>query len=1093
MKKSLCQHLTAFAGIIALLLTAAISFAAEPTTLTVVEAEQGGVYTITLPAQEKLTVLYFAGTSDAGNVDYTTWSHPVKLVEVPAGDTEVTVNLQELIPDWQDWQMGCPNFRFLLVDPDRCTYAFNFVESAGNAACLTQINATPQMVFELEFELTDVSSTSFLFGSRKDSNNNFSIMAGINPDTDGTGPHFRYNYNFSPANAKSDGTPEVGVRYRLTMSAGNCSVVKVDDGTVVSRYTYTPIDSFSEQYKVALGSFNQNETINSTYAAHAKYYSFKLWENAGGKLLGDFVPMVSRATQKPGFYDAVSGEFYASVLNDDFSIENATRRESVDTVVVHLGELIGATANIEVPMMEIVESNWVTGTFTLNLPMVNKNLELFFAGTIDDNADVNDWQAPFKVANVPANTKQLAFQMPSGWNANDYRHGAFVLVDPTQADLSCEFVESAGNAGFLTDIVADAGTAYEMEFAFTDVSKQQWLICARQNSLNTVGVCMAAKVVDGIRFGYNNRGNQILAGTVENNVRYRLRVDGPVFQVIRVSDETTLFEHSFDDVQNFSATYKLGFGLVASGNLIDGNGNPSQCYPAYAKFYSFKAWDRSGGELIADYRPLQVTAVNLVGLYDMVSGKTYYSELADQFSAIDATKRVADTVVGHLHGLMFSKDIFSDLAPVVVASEEGLEPFALEGCPHYGNQWVAVGATATFTVPAEAFEFVNEAGERYWVQAAGYRLDVYDPTTDGFIEGNVVWRSKSVSWTRPDAKSGVRIVWLWSVEPLQKNVAASGALRVDCLRLVKGLDGTSSDARGLFDTLIHPNPKTTRVRFTAKIPSHNANRGFFGARDEPKDNTEIFLICQLNNDVMRVDVTGAETSKSGFPVDNVITFDFCGSKFEWTNLTIGQMGSIDPQNQRANRELTRTLPIFGQFLNGGTTQWIASNGTEIYDFQVWTNYTVAARNYVPCLSGSGQPCFYDLVDGEFCYPNTLDTSIAKYEAVFGGNLPHDGRVVIAGELKDGEPCFYVDPGSDGYGDFVVKNGASRTFSRTNRTVFGKRVQAYRIDTWVDGSGWQLGEVVKGTSVTLVGDDASVRRLVWIWNDDISKGFCIILR
>jgi hypothetical protein len=181
--------------------------------------------------------------------------------------------------------------------------------------------------------------------------------------------------------------------------------------------------------------------------------------------------------------------------------------------------------------------------------------------------------------------------------------------------------------------------------------------------------------------------------------------------------------------------------------------------------------------------------------------------------------------------------------------------------------------------------------------------------------------------------------------------------------------------------------------------------------------------------------------------------------------------------ERSSEPLNGTLHIFGQQRLHDTSAplCVDYNNTRYYYYAIWTNGVDLTRDYLPCLDAAGRPSFYDRVGGDYIYPIGDKAEIV---AEFGGNTGTNS-VYVTGENEKGGSAAYLDPDATAPGYYTVAVGDSQTFTATTRMAFGRKVMGYRIDTWVEGAGWQKGAVQSGRSVTLDGAN-SIRRLVWSW-------------
>lgn len=724
-------------------------------------------------------------------------------------------------------------------------------------------------------------------------------------------------------------------------------------------------------------------------------------------------------------------------------------------------------------------------TFTVVLPSAPaKDLDLYCAYPGDkDQEQISTWHIVW-AAKVPTGETQVT--VPASALSLEDVLVRFVLADPDRACKEYAYIESNGDAAIITDVSATAKTCYELDFEFTKLQDdQRWLLCARDSAFSKNSICLAAIKAEEnkLRIGYDMEKEVLVdASMLTTETKYRLAINSEHFLLTTASAvPSTLGDWTLDTTPEFTSSYRMGLGASASNGNLDAY--PS-CYPAYARYYSFKAWEYDGGELIADYRPLWDRETNKYGFYDVVSRRFYPSNLEADFTVDAATERPLDTFVSNLGELVMISDGVMVNPMVYVTSEEGYLEYQLNGLPEYGFCQIDVATgTREFTAPSEEFDY-SDGENDFTVKVAGYRLDEFDNLTSTYVAGKVNRGKSSVSLSVADVASGVRLVWVWSVCPKRESLGFLNLLEADSLRLISGDTSAKASGCGYFDTGIHPNPRTTKVEFTAKLPSATNGPGnFFGVRSID-DDAHTFMLNQLENQ-LRLDTIVNKMVYYG--VNDVIRFVLFNNSVILDNFTQPQFSGVySGEVERANMELEDALPIFGQCKNGGQ-QYLSNIELEIYSFTVWTNETVLARNYLPCFDlESGCPCFYDTVTGTRCYQNSFADGAAKYDPVFAdGKATIDEMVVVTAE-----PAEYMDIDADPYGAYRVAVGESKNFSGSQRMNFGMRVAGYRIDEYdAVQHAWIKGQVQKGKSVTLDGD-TSVRRLVWIWQ---KTGLCIIVR
>ena len=795
--------------------------------------------------------------------------------------------------------------------------------------------------------------------------------------------------------------------------------------------------------------------------------------------------------------------------------------QSLRPLFLALAALCAAGARADAPAaIEVVSGNLGTGAFTLRVPASEKPLELYWAAAwADDSAtDYAQWRDPVFLQDVAAGTTEVNVTVP-GFQAD--AASRFFLADPANATVTRhEYLvggkDGSGNykSAFITGLHPNWDWRYDLVFDVPEFSNDGWVLCHRKNNSNTGGSLLhfiVRKTEKKLRFGHGSSSGIYSTSTFALDVKYQAAINK---NVCVVSNLTAGVNFGVLSATLSTADYETGYnfwfgGASASNGKNFSTGDACTC----ARVYSFKAWNGSG-ELVGDFRPIVTNGV--AGYFDLVTRKFFQSgdqSLAasgtavasgfEPYVASDATRHV-DTLVAHLGDLVAISAI-QKAGPVECVSES--LPFANGSLPNYGSQAVAVGESATFSVPTEEFLWENTANKTFYrVRAAGLRIDTFDADRGIFVTGTPQPDLGSYTFTRQSASNGVRVVCLWDAEMLAD---PPDGLRADCLRLVSV--GTNADSgktevgHGLFNTGVHPIPSATRVLFDVSIDNNNrgtqANASpvgelrFFGvsgaSSSTPGRYADSFLVNRLWNGSLKylcvnmcnyVDGAAQSNGQIGMGNKELARFQIDVNPlftrvFDATE-GVEHIAELEGY-ERSSEPLNGTLHIFGQHRPDDATAPLCVDykNTRYYAYTIWTNGVDLTRNYVPCLDAAGKPSFYDRVGRNYIY---AIGDKAEIEAEFGAYSVANS-VYVTGENGKGEPAAYFDPDGAIPGYCTITTGESRTFTTTDRKVFGHTVVGYRVDTWDDATGWQKGVEQSGRSVTLEGE-ASIRRLVCLWQD-----------
>lgn len=777
--------------------------------------------------------------------------------------------------------------------------------------------------------------------------------------------------------------------------------------------------------------------------------------------------------------------------------------------------------------IEVVASNLGTGEFTLRVPSSEKPLELYWATAwADDTDEYSQWRAPVFLSNIPAGTTEVTVTVP-GFNSD--AASRFFLADPDNAVVTRPVTviggkDSSGhfNSAFVTGLHPNYDWKYDLVFDVPEFASdhQAWLLCHRNSNGNNNSLLhfiVRASNDKRARFGHGSHHSIYSTPTIEAGVKYQAAIDGRVCVVSNLADNV-LFDTltANTSVQNYGE-YWFWFGASSGTNGKNYN-TDDRC--SFARVYSFRAWNGSG-ELVGDFRPMVTNSV--AGYFDIVTRRFFQSgdgvtagethEFAPYVASAE-TQHV-DSLVAHL-GALAAVSPTLKAVPVECVSES--LPFAIGGIPLYGNRLVDVGDSVTFSVPADKFICWDESTRMsYRVASAGLRIDTYDASNGEFVIGTPQLGLRSYTFTRSPESDGVRVVCLWDAEML---VDPPDGLRAECLRLVDvaaNANGKTEVGHGPFNTGVHPVPATTRVFVDVGLDSNNRTaqnnlspvneRRFFGCRDESAHGQDPgkwqynFQLSRVwpnqSQPALRVDMCnymdGAVSQTQYFNINNTARFEI-DLKPTTVRLYDVLQGAThlaemkDTGYERSSESLNGTLHIFGQQRLHDTTAplCVDYNNTRYYTYAVWTDGVNLSRDYAPCIDAEGKPAFYDRVGGNYIYPIGDKAEIV---AEFTGNVGTNS-VYVTGENEKGEPAAYLDPDATALGYHQIAVGDSQTFAATGRMVFGRTVKGYRIDTWIDGTGWVKGAEQSGRTATLDGEK-SFRRLVWLWGK--SAGLTIFVR
>lgn len=805
--------------------------------------------------------------------------------------------------------------------------------------------------------------------------------------------------------------------------------------------------------------------------------------------------------------------------------------KSLRPLFLALAALCAAGARADAPAaIEVVSGNLGTGAFTLRVPTSEKPLELYWAAAwADDTDEYSQWRAPVFLQDVPAGTTEVTVTVP-GFSPD--AASRFFLADPANATVTRPVSviggkDSSGhfNSAFVTGLHPNYDWKYDLVFDVPEFASdhQAWLLCHRNSNGNNNSLLhfiVRASNDKRVRFGHGSHHSIYSTPTIEAGVKYQAAIDGRVCVISNLADNV-LFDTltANTSVQNYGE-YWFWFGASSGTNGKNYN-TDDRC--SFARVYSFRAWNGSG-ELVGDFRPMVTNSV--AGYFDIVTRRFFQS--GDEVTAgethaftpyiASAETQHVDTLVAHLGALVAVSPALE--VGLVECVSESL-PFVIGGIPLYGSRSVDVGGSVTFSVPTEKFIWWDEATRKsYRVASAGMRIDAYDANTGEFVVGTPQPGLRSYTFTRNSDTDGVRVVCLWDAEML---VDPPDGLRAECLRLVDvatNANGKTEVGHGPFNTGVHPVPATTRVFIDVGLDSNNRTaqnnlspvneRRFFGCRDESAHGQDPgkwqynFQLSRVwpnqSQPALRVDMCnymdGAVSQTQYFNINNTARFEIDLKPTTVRLYDVLQNATHlaemkDTGYERSSEPLIGTLHIFGQQRLSDTPAplCVDYNNTRYYTYAVWTDGVNLSRDYAPCIDAEGKPAFYDRVARNYIYPIG---DKAEFVAEFTGNVGTNS-VYVTGENEKGEPAAYFDPDGAVPGYCTIETGDSRTFSATDRKVFGRSVAGFRIDTWDDAVGWQKGEVRNGRSITLDGED-TIRRLVCLWADATdTASFVIVVR
>ena len=799
--------------------------------------------------------------------------------------------------------------------------------------------------------------------------------------------------------------------------------------------------------------------------------------------------------------------------NEENAMSNSMQKVSmIKTLAAAAALTAGAVQAADPGAIEVVASNFGTGEFTLRVPTSEKPLELYWAAAwADDTDEYSQWRAPVFLQDVPAGTTEVTVTVP-GFNSD--AASRFFLADPDNAVVTRPVAviggkDSSGhfNSAFVTGLHPNYDWKYDLVFDVPEFASdhQAWLLCNRNNNANgnsLLHFIVRASNDKRARFGHGSHHSIYSTPKIEAGVKYQAAINGRVCVVSNLADNVlfdTLTANA--SIQNYGE-YWFWFGASSGANGKNYN-TGDRC--SFARVYSFRAWNGSG-ELVGDFRPMVTNSV--AGYFDIVTRRFFQSgdgvtagetHAFTPYVASAETQHI-DSLVAHLGALVAVSPALKT-GPVECMSES--LPFAIGGIPLYGRKSVDVGDSVTFSVPTENFIWWNESTRTsYRVASAGLRIDAYDANNGEFVVGTPQPGLRSYTFTRNSLLDGVRVVCLWDAEML---VDPPDGLRAECLRLVDvatNANGKTEVGHGPFNTGVHPVPATTRVFADVYLDSNNrsaqnslspvSERRFFGCRDEsdhgqaPGKWQYTFQLTRQTGPALRVDMCnymdGVVSSAQTLNINNTARFEIDLNP-TFTRLYDVLQGAThlaemkDTGYERSDEPLNGTLHIFGQQRLHDTIAplCVDYNNTRYYTYAVWTDGVNLSRDYAPCIDAEGKPAFYDRVGGNYIYPiGDKAEIVAEFTGTVGTN-----SVYVTGENEKGEPAAYLDPDATALGYHQIADGSSETFTATAREVFGKKATGYRVDTWVEGSGWRKGAVQSGRSVTLSGEN-SFRRVVWIW-------------
>ena len=278
----------------------------------------------------------------------------------------------------------------------------------------------------------------------------------------------------------------------------------------------------------------------------------------------------------------------------------------------------------------------------------------------------------------------------------------------------CDYIESTGSQYIDTGFVPNNNTSVEMRIAFTDISANQNLFCARGDTTKTNTYSCFLISGSGIRFDYY--------GSVEGQTRY-IPTAGNAFDVKAVKNKVYI-----NDVIKY--TYS-GTSFTSGGNMWllasyvrSGSSYGNVGNFAKAKLYYCKIYD--GYTLVRNFVPVVDTESGKAGLYDNVNGKFYTSKGSDFKYTVSYTVNYTDIA-----------DIVSGVAnsiQLVSNAKYDENSYTISGLPDYvkykgtsvstiyanGNSWIGLGTEE------EHFKFNRRDAAMYnlWTEE-GTLLDTY--------------------------------------------------------------------------------------------------------------------------------------------------------------------------------------------------------------------------------------------------------------------------------------------------------------------------------------------------------------------------------
>ena len=602
------------------------------------------------------------------------------------------------------------------------------IRQTGTQYIDTEINPDPTTFASLDFKFDEaVKVQQRVFGVSAGSAN-FSFDAYINGAgywasacTDGSGDF----------KASSLGAEASRVTVSLDAASGNLVIYNhvTHASTTDNRSTTRTKTSVGSLYIFCQHSYESSEGAPACFAAGGLVY--------GGAITTNNVP--ARSFQpcalggRAGLYDAVSGRiFWSAVADDDFQIGGASvpfaPAESETQVAVSDAVSLATRAITDVTFSTADSVTTVNVTFDAGAAGDNHALYVAYAPA-DMGAQLAGWTALQRVKIVGADETSATFTLlPQVTGAGNTVFRVFLVDSAYPFDRLVEAIrQSSAKTQYIdTEFYPGPKTFAALDFKFDGVSTKQQRVFG----------CSGDFVFD----TYNNGGNpskwasacaddsgDFLASSLSASAaRFVISLDAVTGEHVIINSSThsktsktrnnTRTKTSTRTLTLFAYNVASGMSNFACGGLI------------YAGAIT------SNGVPVRTYLPCALG--ERAGLYDAVSGRVFWSAVANDDFTVEGASALCDPAAGETQ--VFASAAFDIIPPTVPVCAIPVSEYAQAGSGDFLAHFDGLenaGAGAHRTNPATWADLTGNIALRK-TGTAGFSADAWTPDASSYFMGN---------------------------------------------------------------------------------------------------------------------------------------------------------------------------------------------------------------------------------------------------------------------------------------------------------------------------------------------------------------------